>query len=206
MPELTKMFELSPSHQVTITAESFPFVPIQIMETLLQPILNLEPYDSNSIQSITPMDTSNRGCIKTVMGGNKGGIGCPLSMPMKDSHRTLIPGTRRYMSHDWCDNTPTTATVSKADGALVATHMWDARITAVFPSFTTSVLSKFRRYVLTHKFQMLYKEFITFMSNEHRTSWNKLMLDEGYSKVYNFGEGGSGRVRQISHSWKESVT
>ena len=170
VPELTKMFGLSPLHQFTVTAGSCSFFLIQIMEELIQPILNLEPHDRNGIQSIMPTDTSNRRCIKTVMGSDKGVLGCPLSMSIKDSHITLIPGTKRYMSHDWCDNTPTTVIASKADGVLVATNMWDTRMTAMFPSFITSVLSKFRRYVLTQKFQMLYKEFITFMSNKHRTS------------------------------------
>ena len=103
MLELTKIFGLSPSHQVTTTSESFLFVPIQIMETLLQPILSLEPYDSTGIQSIMHTDTSNMAfipSINTVMCGDKGVRACPLSMPIKDSHRTLIHVIKRYTSHN----------------------------------------------------------------------------------------------------------
>ena len=63
---------------------------------------------------------------------------------MDNSHSTLVPGINRHMSHDWYDNAALAAVASKADGALVDTHMWDARITSVIPSFTPTLLSKFR--------------------------------------------------------------
>ena len=78
----------------------------------------------------------------------------------------------------------------RTDGSLVAVYMWDARITAVFSSFTTSVLSKIRRYVLTHRFQIFYKEFITFMSNIYKTFWITLILDGDYLKIHTLGGGG----------------
>ena len=102
---------------------------------------------------------------------------------MDNSHSTLVPGIKRHMSHDWCDDAASTAVTSKDSGALVDTHMWDTRITSVIPSFTPPLLSKFRRYVLTYKFTMLYKEFITFMSNKHKNSWTKFKMSGGFFKT-----------------------
>ena len=98
------------------------------------------------------------------------------------------------MNHKWCNNTPSTAVAKKADNVLVNTHIWDARITVVTPSFTPLILSKFRQYVLTHKFRALYKEFITCMSNKHNSYWTKIKETGGYSQIRNFGGGGEGEL------------
>ena len=102
---------------------------------------------------------------------------------------TYIPPLRVYMPHTWRTEPNTTATVAKADNAAVNTHMWDARITAIWHTFTPRRLILLRRVALGFICKSLYKEFCTFMSNKYNTLWSSYI--EGHSESRDFrGEEG----------------
>ena len=112
-----------------------------------------------------------------------------ISTP-QHSLTTYISSIKKYMTNTWRENINQIAVASKVDSALVITHTWDARITAVAPSFTPNVLQKLCRYILCHIFKSLYEEICRFMHHKHADCWIKLLASGGYSNIHNLGGGG----------------
>jgi len=145
---------------------SFPVVPVHILDTLFAPFscqATFVPKRSTKISSHTLEPPSKSNYLST--------LGC-----------TLPP--------DWKLEQSTSAIVAKDDEAKVQTHMWDKRISVLYPSFTSTIINVLRSVVLLNIFKNLYKEFVNFMQLKHTTNWINLMREGGYSALNNYGGGG----------------
>ena len=94
--------------------ECFPYVPLQILDGVLKNYLMSRPFVSPLVvQGLTAVQAS--------------------------TGRTYIPSLGRYLTHEWIDEKLASAKASKADDAGIPTHMWDMRITKLFPSLATQL-------------------------------------------------------------------
>ena len=75
--------------------------------------------------------------------------------------------------------------MAKDDDAEVQTHMWDSRISVLYPSFTSTIINVLRTIVLLNIFKGLYKEFVNFMKQKHGKLWLDLVREGGYSALNN---------------------
>ena len=84
--------------------------------------------------------------------------------------------------------------MAKDDDAEAQTHMWDQRISVLYPPFTSTIINVLRTIVLAKVFKELYKEFVEFMKQKHGNTWSNLVCEGGYSALNNYGVGvGGGR-------------
>ena len=97
------------------------------------------------------------------------------------------------MPHTWRTEPNTTATVAKADDAKVNTHMWDARITAIWHTFTPRRLTLLRRVALGFICKSLYNEFCKFMRNKYNTLWSSYIEGHSGSRDFRGEEGEFGK-------------
>ena len=89
------------------------------------------------------------------------------------------------MPHTWKTAPHATASVAKADDAEVNTHMWDARISAIWNTFTPRRLALLRHVTLRFIFKSLYHEFCKFMLDKYNTTWSSYI--KGHSGFRDFG-------------------
>ena len=66
----------------------------------------------------------------------------PRGVPVfgEDPAQTYITSLNRYLSHRWRQEVLNTSTSVKKDDAAVPIHLWNRRITDLFPSLTDKIL------------------------------------------------------------------
>ena len=140
LSEFIPLFGLSSrTSRINLTFNSFPVVPVHILDTLFAPF-----YRNNST-----IPNSNHNTSTTT------------SVPPENLN--YLPTLRCTLPPDWTMEQSTSAIVAKDDKAEVQTHMWDKRISVLYPSFTSTIINVLRSIVLLNICKELYKEFVNFM-------------------------------------------
>ena len=177
--ELMTIFGFSTTQfSLHLTSGSFPVVPVQILHTLLE----LAYHSSDKIHQLefekreayTELIESNSNQVRSAFGS---------------SAPTYLDQLQLYLPPLWKAHHSTSVTSTKADNAVVDTHMWDTRINSLWPSFTTHVLAILRTVVLGRIFKGLYNEFIQYMACKHKKVWFKFKAEGSYGSIQNFGGG-----------------
>ena len=135
--------------------QSFPLVPLQVLEALLRPVY--EPY--------VPLQTS----VHKLQ----------LQPRSAEGTSTYLPNINKVLSHAWRQAEVISEGAAKADDALVPTYIWNTRITSVYPMFDSSVLNTFRQLLLGYRFKSIYKEFCSYMFNKHNNGSLKTKNNRG---------------------------
>jgi hypothetical protein len=91
-----------------LTPESFPVVPIQILDRCLRGIL--------------PQITSQQ-VLPTIT----------IAAPVVASTKTWLPALQKFLPNSWIDSSVVTSKAAKRDDALAPTQLWDARSVLVLP-------------------------------------------------------------------------
>ena len=161
--ELKKMFGFSEFNQrITVLRTSFPVLPLQILHSLLDPTSPSQHYEGSSQ------------------------LNTPFSHDVSDDTTAIyIKSLGILMPNTWKTAPQSVVGVAKADDALVNTHMWDARISAIWNTFTPRRLSLLRAVVLKFAIKSLYKEFCTFMKIKHGVKWTTYI--KGHKGFRDFG-------------------
>ena len=162
--EFIKLFGLSSrASRLKLTFKSFPTVPVQILDTLFAPYYRQNNKSPNATHNISRQTT------------------------LPQEHADFLPTLGCKLPPDWKEQQVTSAIVAKDDNAEIQTHMWDKRVSMLYPSFTSAVLDTLRTLVLVKIFKDLYKEFVQFMAKKHGASWFELISTGGYSALNNYG-------------------
>ena len=148
--ELCHIFGLPSNLHGFFQAHHFPFVPVQILSALLSNFLDKNK--NFSMEKVVHQPFSKRLC---------------LPKPIPDFIPEYLPGLNRSLPPSWSRVDTMTQKAAKADDATVPLHMWDVRITSLFPSFTPSVLTLLRSLVLRKYRRRVYLEFIQFLREKY---------------------------------------
>eukprot|EP00980_Cylindrotheca_fusiformis_P021935 scaffold8770_cov167-Cylindrotheca_fusiformis.AAC.2 len=94
-----------------------------------------------------------------------------LTSNTSDGGRTWLPSLGTWLSHDWIDLSLLTPKAAKADAAALPTHMWDKRVSLVFPC-ATIVLHRLRSFLFSCACRLVFRSFVTFMRGKHGRTWS----------------------------------
>lgn len=147
--EIGLMFGLNASLRRNTMLECYPFPPLQILDAALQPLFittTPRPITESQLQIPTP-------AIPTM---------------------TYIPALQSFLSLPWADVDVKVDVAAKSDDAATEFRHWNERITLVLPH-VGPILSKFRRLLITRQFQVLYREFTTYLNTKYGNTWNRLL-------------------------------
>ena len=142
-------------HSLLISRQSFHLVPLHILNYLLSPTLNVNP-SCSALSTIFPVR--------------------PYST---EDNVTFLPSLPRGLPHLWRQTDAVSPKAVKYDDASVSTLMWDARISFLFPSFTSPVLHTLRCVALAYIFKKLFNAFLSFMSFQYGTLWDRYLDIKG---------------------------
>eukprot|EP00980_Cylindrotheca_fusiformis_P005545 scaffold1173_cov84-Cylindrotheca_fusiformis.AAC.3 len=87
-----------------------------------------------------------------------------------DLHRSWLPRLQRWLSHDWIDRSLLTPKAAKVDGADLPTHLWDQRISLLFPC-PTAALTRLRSFLFSVACRSLFRSFLRYMRQSHGDLW-----------------------------------
>lgn len=147
--EIGLMFGLNASLSRNTMLECYPFPPLQILDAALQPLFittTPRPITESQLQIPTPT-------IPTM---------------------TYLPTLQSFLPLPWADVDVKVDVAAKSDDAATEFRHWNERITLVLPH-VGPILSKFRRLLLTRQFQVLYREFTTYLNTKYGNTWNRLL-------------------------------
>jgi len=178
--ELCHIFGLPSTLHALFELHHFPFVPIQILNGLLTNFL-----DKNKLFSPTSLgrpSSSKRLCVPK---------------PIPDFLPAYLPSLNRSLPPVWSRVDAVTQKAAKADNASVPLHMWDFRITPLFPSFTPSVLTSLRSLVLRKYRRRVYLEFVQFLRETYPILYPDFLAlrSRAYFTTYRKRLGGLQRLR-----------
>ena len=149
--ELSTIFGLSSKiPSLTFNNSTFPVVPVQILDSLLHPLLCHHHHNCHRLLSTTPV----------------------LLPPMQtNKNSTFLPTINQHLPHEWCQHVSNSLTAVKDDSAAVDFQVWDKRIMLLWPFVTTHHLNILRNFLLAYSFKSVYHSFITYLSSAHPVSW-----------------------------------
>ena len=125
--------------------DTFPFVPIQILDGCLRgvlPLVDLHP----SLPVIPPV------------------------VLIPPSTRTWLPALQTYLPHQWIDTSVVTAKAAKHDDADAPTHLWDSRCTLVLPHLGPALVP-LRRGLMQLSAHMVFRDFSGFLQAQYGPTW-----------------------------------
>jgi hypothetical protein len=124
---------------------SFPMVPIQIMDGCLKGILSTVP-------KVTPLKTPAPQTALTAC------------------HTTWLPRIQKFLPHSWVDSNLVTDKAVKRDDAGVPTHLWDKRCTLVLP-YASPALDLLRKLILRVAVTRMFTEFRLYLVETYGQDW-----------------------------------
>ena len=92
-----------------------------------------------------------------------------------DPSYTWLASLNRRLPHSWVDSTIVSTSAVQADAANIPTHLWDHRISLVFPC-PSSHLSTFRKFALRVWRRNLLRSFCRFLRVQYGSDWCNCML------------------------------
>ena len=93
------------------------------------------------------------------------------SLKVPDAH-TWLPTLNQRLPHSWIDPTLITENSVKADKDGVPSHLWDLRVSLIFPHIHPLVLSVLRRYMVRRwRFNLLHS-FRHYMAKNYGNDWS----------------------------------
>ena len=145
---MKKIFGFSSNDlRVHLSFKSFPSVPLQILDALLQPRWNI----LDNKQTKAPESHQNVEYHHTT----------------SHSTSTYLPNIQRYLPNDWCAHHTNSMGATKSDDANVQVSLWDKRITSIYPTFTPKMLQSLRGALLAYSCKKLLKEFFGFLDHKY---------------------------------------
>lgn len=152
IPELATVFGLESSLSSYTTIDTYPFVPTQLMDSILHPVLTVT-------QSLPIKSTK-------------------LSIPTIPLTRfTHVPNLPTHVSSilpvTWSEVDYKVQKAAKNDNAEPVFRHWNERITLLLPH-ATPLLDPLRRWLLFVRTRRLYLEFKTYLCNTYGINWSRL--------------------------------
>ena len=173
--ELARIFGFSTIEQpILYTSDMFPVVPIQLMDSLLNPYLTSVRHTSQPLESLNLPPIHNE-------------VGY-----------TFFPLLKQKLTHHWAHVSDPKAVVATNDMAEINQSIWDQRTTLLFPHIKPPILNVTRKLILTKHFRSIYLEFKTYLKEKFPSDYEDYSVDRTYrTKTYpcNVGRGEKKRKR-----------
>ena len=135
-PELHGMYGFPSKGPSSLTGR----VPLQMLEALIDPVCRR---DTSPREQLSTLHYSPPSYVEPVEG-------------------IWMPKISRMLPHTWRSDVVSTVS-TKADTASVPMHMWNSRVTTIFPSFSPYILDRLRNLVLRRAKRMFRKEIILYL-------------------------------------------
>ena len=153
IPELCSIFGLESSLNSLTTLDTFPFVPIQLMDSILHPILTV---------SIASPSTSPQLIIPT------------LPLPRFTHVPNLPPHVSSILPITWSEVDYSAQKAAKNDNAEPVFRHWNERVILILPH-AVPLLDPLRRWLLFIRTRRLYLEFRAYLCATYGTNWSRLL-------------------------------
>ena len=153
--ELSNLFGLPHQYHQFVSAQSLPFLPLQILDGLLQPAI-LQNFGE------VPMFRPVRKRIR-------------LSDPVPLNRAAYLPTLNTYLSPSWAKVALVTQKAAKDDDAAVAYEKWNDRITSLWPT-AQRLIPLLRNLVLRRHFRNVFKDFLRFLRRRHSKAFSAYLL------------------------------
>eukprot|EP00980_Cylindrotheca_fusiformis_P018324 scaffold5977_cov98-Cylindrotheca_fusiformis.AAC.1 len=116
-----------------------------------------------------------------------------LAAPSAPSSKSWLPRLSRWLPHDWIDASLLTPKAAKADGAVVPVHLWDRRISLLFPC-SSSTLDCLRRFFFSCACRWVFRSLRLYLRSTHGLLWHSYCHHRQSGGVLFSGSSGSGSV------------
>eukprot|EP00980_Cylindrotheca_fusiformis_P022018 scaffold8903_cov106-Cylindrotheca_fusiformis.AAC.3 len=103
-----------------------------------------------------------------------------------DLHRSWLPQLQCWLPHDWIDRSLLTPKAAKADAAELPTHLWDKRVSLIFPC-PVLALERLRSFFFTVACRSLFRSFLRYMRQSHGPLWTAFVHRAQTGGVSSFG-------------------
>lgn len=108
-----------------------------------------------------------------------------------------LPSLNIWLPHTWASGSHT---VVKRDDAAVPCHLWDQRITLLFPH-TASLLPFLRQLCLRRYRKNLFQDFRSYMADRYGANWVVLLSQARRVRFSSSHQGGGDSIFSTIHIW-----
>ena len=159
----------------TITHKDFLFVPCQIMDYLINPVLK-----SKAQREYASLKRKE------------------LEEEEIESSVTYFPALQTSLPHSWYSGLEISDVAAKYGDAKVLIQLWYKRITLIWPQLKP-IIPKLRKWLLNRLCRKLFLEFKEYMYNTYGTTWTRflLKLTQTRSRIGILGGFGKGSIKSV---------
>jgi hypothetical protein len=164
LKELACSFDLpSPAHSsVDCCALLQHLFPLKLLEVPLQYVLS-------SLQGKLVIPSAPTSLLASVRVPSAALVSCSIG-------QTWLPSLKMFLPDSWSDESLISDKAAKSDEAAVPVHLWDRRITLLFPHLDAAALAGFRRLGLLWQRKYMLNQFRSYLASKFGPNWLARLL------------------------------